>query len=172
MIELRLELERTRRDVERARMGAEDIRSASISPYPMLMNTYHGDALYRLQTWREFAVFQREELINQGVELIGSISNSADAVETLMSASLVAFNAFGDPHANFQSALDDARNSMIDAIHQLEGSDDNDADDDLDNEDMDIDDLGSDAGDASAMVSTGVSSTDEGHSSQSESDDV
>ena len=33
MNEMRLELERTRREVERARMGAEDILAASISPH-------------------------------------------------------------------------------------------------------------------------------------------
>ena len=169
MVEMRQELERAWREVERARMGAEDVRAAaiaaSISPYPMYQL---GDPRYRLLTWREFA--------EKGVRLSEELLENRDtARDTLERACVEVRQSLDEPTVSHRDALIAARGSMEDAFRQLDPDNSDDAmESDVDSAiKSDVDSaMESDAGDAgdvdSAMESTGVGSVDEGHSSVDE----
>ena len=111
MVELRLELERTRCDLERARMGAEDIRSAFMSPYAS-----HG----RILTWREFAVNVATDLIL-----------TCDAAwHTLQDGRTVGDWGLYNPRENAESAISEMYGSMVRAARQLDRPQDDDVVDD------------------------------------------
>ena len=109
MVEMRMELERVRREVERARMVAEDIRTASISPYGLFQP---GDPRYRRQTWREFA----EGRVERCEELRDKIDTATDTLRRGRGDMLL---LSPEPPLNWGPAFLCAHNSMVVARHQL-----------------------------------------------------
>ena len=104
-------MEEMQRDLERARMTAEDLRTAAFSPYPIYQPT---DPRYRLQTWREVGI-ERNELVE---ELLDYINEATDILRDARRDALVADT--GNAH---RPALNAVRRRIIDALEVLDGSD-------------------------------------------------
>ena len=111
------------REVERARMGAEDVRAAAIaaaaSPYSRPDGVRHHNILgwvprHRALTWRELAA-RRSYMCE---ELVGGIEEVTDALEH---ARANARDAFRDPSANHHAELRIASLRMSCAIGGLRG---------------------------------------------------
>jgi len=104
------------RDMERARMTAEDLRTASFSPY--VTNKTPGvllrdDPNWRYQTWREFAV-ERNETCD---ELLDKIGEATSILDDARGAGV---------GKSARRALQDAREKMTDAILALDSDYDED----------------------------------------------
>ena len=129
------------RDMERARMTAEDWRGAMESPYGNNSDT--RDPNYRRLSWREFGQ-ERDEMCDQLV----AINNEArevthDAVETLAEARREIAVALAVPGSNCEeirragtAALGAAYNAMIDVESILIGESSSDEEEEEEEEEV------------------------------------
>ena len=108
-VELPHALQDVMRDLERARMENEDLRTKALSPYGTHLRI--RDPGHRWLTWREVGTM-RNEMCEQ---LSTRIVNACDFLHGAKRDALVADS--GDSH---RQALTQARNSMIDALNELE----------------------------------------------------
>ncbi len=114
------------RDMERARMTAEDWRGAMESPYGN--NVHTRDPNYRMLSWREFGQ-ERDEMCERLVNVNAEAREAThDAVETLAEARRDIRVALAVPGSNCEeirragaTALGAAYNAMIDAESILIG---------------------------------------------------
>ena len=124
-VELPYALEDVTRDLERARMEKEDLHMKYFSPYGN--NVHRKDPRHRFITWREFGI-ERDEKCN---ELVEQIDRACDILHEAKRDALVA-----DACEAHRQALKLARNSMIDALHELESDYSSGEDVSTDNEDQ------------------------------------
>ena len=112
-VELPHAMEEVTRDLERARMTAEDLRGAAFSPYGIYPPT---DPRHRLCTWREFGEERREKCSELCDRLVA-------AREMLDGPRAVARQEYDDAWANHREALKRAYNAMCDAERCLRDDD-------------------------------------------------
>ena len=103
-------MEEMQRDLERARMEREDLRTATFSPFGPI-TTPNGR---RMLTWREYGIARNETT----EEYLAQIVEATDILRDARRDALVTDN----PNAH-RPALKAARNRIIDALEVLEGSD-------------------------------------------------
>ena len=102
------------REMERARMTAEDWRGKLESPYGNNSNT--RDPHYRHLTWREFG-----EERNEMCDTLSTINDEAQSI--LEEARMRIRMVWDDPGADRRAPLTAAYNAMCDAEHILRDSD-------------------------------------------------
>ena len=102
-------MEEMQRDLERARMEREDLRTATLSPFGPTITPP-----CRMLTWREYGIARNETT----EEYLAQIVEATDILRDARRDALVADT--GNAH---RPALNAARNSSIDALEVLEGSD-------------------------------------------------
>ena len=117
------------REMERARMTAEDLRGAALSPYPAGINPHS-----RCQTWREFAENRNDKCAELGEQM-------GEALETLRSARRDVLAALPGPVNNHRAALNAVDASMITAMQDL-GDDSSDEEDVSDDSSDEVDNAG------------------------------
>lgn len=106
------------RELERARMTAEDWRGAMVSPYDTLHDML--DSRYRRLSWREFGR-ERNKMCDH---LVYEVMEPAENV--LMRARRQIRLCWQDPQADYESALTAAYNAMCDAERHLRDQSDDD----------------------------------------------
>ena len=116
-------MEVVRRDLERARMTAEDLRGAAFSPYGT--NVHTKDPRHRLLTWREFANDRHEMTSEMGERM----SRAEDLIEEARADALRAADSTSANRSALRVALISTNNLLVDAVRALH-------DEDSENEEM------------------------------------
>ena len=107
-------MEEVRRELERARMTAEDLRGAAFSPY----GTNYSDPNWRYLTWREFAN-DRHEMTET---MIGRMDSAQDLIEEARHRARRAADSNGD-REDLRVALIGTQNILVDARRALHDED-------------------------------------------------
>ena len=118
-------------DLERARMTAEDLRSAAISPYPIFQPQ---DPRYRLRTWREVGI-ERNEMTSTLSDRMG---RSEGLIEEARAGALRAADSNGTRNY-YRVALISISNLLVDASRAMrdeESDEESDHSDEVSDEEM------------------------------------
>ena len=118
-------------DLERARMTAEDLRGAALSPYGT--NVHTQDPRHRLLTWREFGI-ERNEMTSTMSDRMGRAEGLSEQARR---RARIAADSNGD-REDLRVALIGIQNILVDARYILRHEENDDSDEESDGSDESI----------------------------------